>query len=196
MKAIVHKDTSTRASWALHGVNAWMLGPSKDHYQCHLYYIPETSGYHVSSSADRLPQHCTEPTFTPITHVKELSEELQQMLATMRHKNCNLATLETLTCHVNAYIASILLPQPSQPLQQRVQQRVINVAPQSISPIPQKLMEPPATELAKTLPQQENCKLQNRLTSTKREPIHRVCYHVSQRSASLNPQSSLPNIPQ
>jgi hypothetical protein len=35
-KAIICKDADTRASWAPHGMDAWMLGPSKDHYQCHL----------------------------------------------------------------------------------------------------------------------------------------------------------------
>jgi hypothetical protein len=71
-----------------------MQGPSMDHYRCHLYYIPETSGYRVSGSADLFPQHCIEPTFTPVTHVKELSEELQQMLATMHRKKLTLAALE------------------------------------------------------------------------------------------------------
>ena len=35
-KAIIHKDSDTRASWAPHGLDAWLLSPSKDHYRCHL----------------------------------------------------------------------------------------------------------------------------------------------------------------
>ncbi len=31
-KAIIYKDVDTRASWAPRGMDAWMLGPSKDHY--------------------------------------------------------------------------------------------------------------------------------------------------------------------
>jgi hypothetical protein len=31
-KAVIYEDANTRASWALHGLNAWLLGPSKDHY--------------------------------------------------------------------------------------------------------------------------------------------------------------------
>ncbi len=31
-KAIVYKDGDSRGSWASRGVNAWYLGPSKDHY--------------------------------------------------------------------------------------------------------------------------------------------------------------------
>jgi hypothetical protein len=112
-----------------------MLGPSKDHYQCHLYYVPEMSGYHVSGSANLFPQHCIEPTFTPVAHVKKLSEELQQTLAAMRCKKLTLATLKMLKEHVNAYIAGNPLPQPPQLLEQKVQQRVIGVAPQSLPPI-------------------------------------------------------------
>jgi hypothetical protein len=31
-KAIIYKNVDPRASWAPHGMDAWMLGPSKDHY--------------------------------------------------------------------------------------------------------------------------------------------------------------------
>ena len=41
-KAIVYKDGDTRGSWASRGVDAWYLGPSKDHYRCDLYYIIKT----------------------------------------------------------------------------------------------------------------------------------------------------------
>jgi hypothetical protein len=102
-------------------------------------------GYRVSCTTDLFPQHCIEPTFTPATHVKELSEELQQMLATMRCKKHTLAALEMLTNHVNAYIAGTLPPQPPQLLEQRVQQRVIHVFSQSFSTIFQRVSKPPVT---------------------------------------------------
>jgi hypothetical protein len=54
-KAIIFEDSDTRASWAPHGLDAWLLGPSKDHYRCHLYYVPETKGYRVSGSAELFP---------------------------------------------------------------------------------------------------------------------------------------------
>ncbi len=103
-KTIIYKGTDTRASWAPHGVDAWLLGLSKDHYKYHLYYVPETSGYCVSGSADLFPQHCIEPTVTPVTHVKELAAELKQTLATMCCKKRTLVTLKTMKEHVDAYI--------------------------------------------------------------------------------------------
>jgi hypothetical protein len=51
-KAIVYKDGDTRGSWASRGIDGWYLGPSKDHYRCALYYIPETRAYRISGSME------------------------------------------------------------------------------------------------------------------------------------------------
>ncbi len=75
-KAIVYKDGNTRGSWASRGVDAWYLGPSKDHYRCNLYYIIETRAYHVSGSTELFPQHCQLPDMNPHKHLKALTEEL------------------------------------------------------------------------------------------------------------------------
>ena len=53
------------------------LGPSKDHYRCHLYYVPKTKGYRVSGSAELFPQHCIAPLYSHETHVTELVEEIK-----------------------------------------------------------------------------------------------------------------------
>jgi hypothetical protein len=76
-RAIIYEDPEIRESWAPCGLDTWLLGPSKDHYRCNLYYVPETRGYRVSAAADLFPQHCIAPSFTPESHVKELSNELQ-----------------------------------------------------------------------------------------------------------------------
>jgi hypothetical protein len=41
-KAVVYDDGDTRGSCASCGVDAFYLGPAKDHYQCDIYYVPET----------------------------------------------------------------------------------------------------------------------------------------------------------
>jgi hypothetical protein len=74
--AVVYKDGDTRGSWALRGVDAWYLGPSKDHYRCDLYYIIETQAYRVSGSTELFPQHCQLPDMNPHKHLKALTEEL------------------------------------------------------------------------------------------------------------------------
>jgi hypothetical protein len=77
-KAIIYEDSNTCASWAPHGYDAWLLSPSKDHYRCHLYYIPKTSGYHVSGSANLFPQHRIAPPYLHETHIQELLTELKE----------------------------------------------------------------------------------------------------------------------
>ena len=79
----IYKDSDMRASWAPHGLDAWYLRPSTDHYRFHIYYVPETRGYRFSGSAELFPQHCQEPTYSPELHVRELSAELQENMATV-----------------------------------------------------------------------------------------------------------------
>jgi hypothetical protein len=84
-----------------------------------------------------------------------------------------------LTEHVNAYIAGNLLPQPPQLLEQMVQQRVIDVATQSFSPILQRVSTPPATSLA------NNPTAPRKLQTTK---------HTHKRNTQANTQGLLPGI--
>jgi hypothetical protein len=80
-KAVVYKDGNTRESWASHGVNAFYLGPAKDHYRCDNYYIPDTRAYHVSGSTELFPQHCQLPSMTPHQHFFALTDELTEHTA-------------------------------------------------------------------------------------------------------------------
>jgi hypothetical protein len=60
-KAIVYKDGDTHSSWASRGEDPWHLGPSKDHYQCDLYYIIEIQAYFIFGSTELFPQRCKLP---------------------------------------------------------------------------------------------------------------------------------------
>ena len=135
-KAIIYDDADSRALSAPHGLDAWLLGPSKDHYHCHIYYIPETTGYCVSGSADLFPQHCIAPPFSNETHVNELSEEIQDTLTKLTRRERTLKTLRTLATHLDAFVSGTPLPrsparnQPPEeqrvvPLQQTEEQRVV-----------------------------------------------------------------------
>ncbi len=133
-KAVIYEDANTRASWGLHGLDAWLLGPSKEQYRCNLYYIPETKGYCVSGSADLFPQHCNAPAYTPVTHVQELSTKLQDTLATTGRKKRTCTILKTLTQHLDAYVSSTPPPQPAQRVDERVEQRVVDIVQLNNSP--------------------------------------------------------------
>ena len=122
-KAVIYENADTRASWAPHGLDAWLLRPSKDHYHCNLYYVPETKRYRVSGLADRFPKHCIAPTYTPVTHVAELSTELQDTLATLPRTARTSAVVTTLARHIDAYVLGTVPPSS------REEQRVDMVSP-------------------------------------------------------------------
>jgi hypothetical protein len=122
-KAVMYEDADTRASWAPHGLDAWLLGPSKDHYCCNLYYVPETKGYRVSGLANLFPQNCIAPTYTPVTHIAELCTELQDTLATLPRTARTSAVVTTLARHIDTYVSGMVPPSS------REEQRVDIISP-------------------------------------------------------------------
>ncbi len=77
-KAIVYKDGDTCGSWVSRGVNAFYLGPAKDHYRCNNYYIPKTRAYRILGSTELFPQHCQLPYMTLHQHFHALTDELTE----------------------------------------------------------------------------------------------------------------------
>jgi hypothetical protein len=75
-KVVVYDDGDTRGLWALQGVDGWYLDPLIDHYQCDIYYIPETRKYHISGSTKLIPQHCQLSNMTLHQHFCALMDEL------------------------------------------------------------------------------------------------------------------------
>ena len=75
-KAIIYEAPENRPSWGPRGIDAWYLGPAKDHYRNYKFFVPETKGYHISESAKFYPQHCTIPEETPDKHATNIVDEL------------------------------------------------------------------------------------------------------------------------
>ena len=80
-KAFVYEDGNTRGSWASRGVDAFYLGPVKDHYRCNHQYIPETKAYRILGSTELYPQHCQLPSMTPHQHCRTSMDELTEHTA-------------------------------------------------------------------------------------------------------------------
>jgi hypothetical protein len=112
-KAIIYKDSDTHASWVPHGLNAWLLGPLKDHYCCHLYYVPKTSGYPMSGSTNLFPQHCIAPPYLHETHVNKLAAELKDTLKQVSRRARMLTILRTLAHHLNKFVSRFPPPSPA-----------------------------------------------------------------------------------
>ena len=77
-KAVIYEDSNIWGSWASRGVDGWYLRPSRDHYRCALYYIPETRAYRISGSTEVYPQNCQLPNLTNIQHLRALTDKLAE----------------------------------------------------------------------------------------------------------------------
>jgi hypothetical protein len=78
----------------------------------------------VSGSAELFPQHCREPTYSPDSHVKELSVELQENMATVGRKARTVDALKLLARHLEAYLTGAPPPAPEQRVNDLSEQRV------------------------------------------------------------------------
>jgi hypothetical protein len=134
-KAVVYEDGDTQGSWASCSVDEFYLGPSKDHYQCNLYYVPDTRAYHVSGLKVLFPQHFQVPSMTLHQHLCALPDQLTENtdLANKTPKGRQLLRLLS-----NCIDQLLGLPPPlveqrvaevSQRKARKAEQRVIDAAP-------------------------------------------------------------------
>jgi len=132
-KAIIYKAPAVRGSWASRGTDAWYLGPSANHYQCNIYYVPETRTYRISRSVELFPQHCQVLNLSKNGHMKALTKELEMTtgLVAQTHKG------RTLIKALGKAIKAILHPPNAS--EQRVDNSICEVetqrANEDIAPI-------------------------------------------------------------
>ena len=146
-KAVVYENGDTRGSWASRGVDAFYLGPAKDHYRCDHYYIPETRAYRISGSSELFPQHCQLPSLTPHQHFRALTDELTENTTSAGITTKGRRLLELL----GGRIKTILDPPPisdeqrvilqQQKAEREAEQRVIDTSP--IITLPRLTSAPP-----------------------------------------------------
>jgi len=134
-KAIIYEDGDTRGSWGARGVDGWYLGPSKNHYRCDHYFIPETRAYRISGSTELYPQHCQKPSLTPMQHLRALAKEIEEETAKVASTTHGRELIKALRTNI-----SKMLNRPKEGDEQRVmmeqqqverdrQQRVIDDTP-------------------------------------------------------------------
>ncbi len=83
-KALVFLDPKKRTSWSTHAVDAWYVGPAKQHYQNFKFYIPEMRGYRIANTARFFPQHCKQPAIEPGDSIRLAAQDL---ISALRQKN-------------------------------------------------------------------------------------------------------------
>ncbi len=145
-KAVVYKDGDNRGSWASRVIDGWYLGPSKDHYQCALYYIPETRAYHISGLTELFPQHCQLPNLTPDQHFRALTDKLANETATANKTPTGRCLIKLPQSRIKQIVEPTagITKQEAKEQEQRVRmqhQRVIDETP--ILTIPRIMSAPP-----------------------------------------------------
>ena len=51
-KVVVHEKADSRKSWAGHGIKAWYIGTSLEHYRCFKCYMPATYSERDADTVD------------------------------------------------------------------------------------------------------------------------------------------------
>ena len=59
---LAHEKPNQRPSWAFHGIEAWYVGPSLDHYRLISAYVPSTQQLRVCDTVQYFP-HARESIF-------------------------------------------------------------------------------------------------------------------------------------
>jgi hypothetical protein len=135
-KAIIYEAPAVRGSWVLQRTDAWYLGPSKDHYRCNMYYIPETRAYRISWSAELFPQHCQVPNLSPNEHLRALTKRLAITTSSVSKTTTGRDMIKVPQAHLDALIEPV--PYPSE---QRV---IVDNAPLPNEQPIQRMSQPPA----------------------------------------------------
>jgi hypothetical protein len=133
-KAVVYEDGDNRGLWASRGIDGWYLGPSKDHYRCTLYYIPETRAYRISGSTELFTQHCQLTNLTPVQHFCALTDELANETATANKTPTGRRLIKLLQSRIKQIVGPTagITEQEAKEQEKRVrmqQQRVIDETP-------------------------------------------------------------------
>ncbi len=109
-KAVVYKDGDTHGSWVSRGTDTLYLGPSKDHYGCDHYYIPDTRAYRISGLTDFFLQHCQLPALTPHQHLCALTDELTERTAEANTTPKGRCLLKLLGTWINNLLTPLPIP--------------------------------------------------------------------------------------
>lgn len=67
---LAHEKPNQRPSWAVHGIEAWYVGPSLDHYRCISAYVPSTQQLRVCDTVQYFPHTILFPITTDMDSLK------------------------------------------------------------------------------------------------------------------------------
>ncbi len=75
-KAVIYEAPESWGSWASHGTDVWYVGPLRDHYWSNHFFVPNTTAYQLSGSAELFLQKCQVPFLMCNEHLQEVIDKL------------------------------------------------------------------------------------------------------------------------
>eukprot|EP00804_Cyclotella_cryptica_P029279 CCRYP_011676-RA/>CCRYP_011676-RA protein AED:0.16 eAED:0.06 QI:0/0/0/1/0/0/6/0/1468 len=82
-RALILLDPNSRKTWQSHALDAWYVGPAKNHYRNYRFFIPTTKGYRISGSAKFFPKHTKMPAIEPGDTVRLAAQDLITAIKTL-----------------------------------------------------------------------------------------------------------------
>jgi len=134
----VHETPQQRTTWAPHGIDAYYVGPSLEHYRCYKFFVPKINTTRDATSGDWFPTNIKYPQVTTETFLRQTAEDLLHLLT---QRNNPSTTLTFGSPIMNAYVQiAQTLQRAIAPQQHRAKEpRVINA---KLSTAPNTRQEP------------------------------------------------------
>eukprot|EP00804_Cyclotella_cryptica_P013964 CCRYP_002495-RA/>CCRYP_002495-RA protein AED:0.17 eAED:0.08 QI:0/0/0/1/1/1/3/0/1003 len=82
-RALILLDPNSRKTWQSHALDAWYVGPAKNHYRNYRFFIPTTKGYRISGSAKFFPKHTKMPAIEPGDTARLAAQDLITAIKTL-----------------------------------------------------------------------------------------------------------------
>ena len=77
---VIHEKSQQCASWAFHGLDAWYIGPSPEHYRCVKCYIPALKSEHDTDTVSFHPHTIEFPAVSTLDYLKQASDDILHIL--------------------------------------------------------------------------------------------------------------------
>ena len=114
-KVIAFEAPQHRQSFAPHGIPAWYIGPTLEHYRCYKVYVPKTRAERICDTVSFHPHLCETPVLQPLQQAVIAADKLATALQQFPRSNQPTSDEQNSTLQALEKLSNIF--------QQRLQQR-------------------------------------------------------------------------
>ena len=86
-KVIEFESTQTRKIFSPHGIQAWYVGPTLEHYICYKIYVPKTKAERICDTVSLYPHLCKSPVIQPIEQAVIAATKLTTEIKNLKKQN-------------------------------------------------------------------------------------------------------------